>query len=204
MKSNAYFYFLIVSLVQISCQKPSIDYDSALKSCVQDTLWKNKEEGKYVLYYSKADCIVDAQLPEFAAEAMDGKLIDKAYLANKISVINFWYTECHPCEAEIPGLNKLVEKYKFSPVNFLAISMNPPNDVEDFLATHPFNFDQIAYGEPIIKANFKSKWGYPMIIVADQNLKIIYAQNGGMNDTLAAEKIQMELIPVIDKALEKK
>ena len=71
-----------------------------------------------------------------------------------------------------------------------------------YVGEHPFNFEHIAYGEPIIRGNFRSKWGYPLTIIADRNLKILYAKSGGREDSLAVGMIQKELSPVIDKALE--
>jgi thiol-disulfide isomerase/thioredoxin len=134
---------------------------------------------------------------------MDGQPIKAEYFANKINVINFWFIGCHPCEAEMPGFNALVEKYKSRPVNFLAISRNKPDDIHEFIADHPFNLDHIALGESISNDIFHITWGYPTTIVADANYKIIYAHHGGADDSTAVQKIQDELIPVIDGALEK-
>ncbi|MEO6132281.1 MAG: hypothetical protein ABIQ02_10570, partial [Saprospiraceae bacterium] len=78
----------------------------------------------------------------------------------------------------MPYFNKLVETYKPKNVNFLAIGRNSPKDITDFLVAHPFNFEHIAYGEPIIVGNFKMTWGYPTTLVIDKHLIIIYATGG--------------------------
>src|SRR5690242_17125851 len=33
-------------------------------------------------------------------------------LAGKVVVVNFWATWCRPCQAEIPALSKIYDKYK--------------------------------------------------------------------------------------------
>ena len=103
----------------------------------------------------------------------------------------------------MPGFNALVEKYKSKPVNFLAISRNKPEDIQEFVAERPFNVDHIALGESIANDIFHITWGYPTTIITDENYKIIFAKHGGADDSTAVQKIQDELIPVIDGALKK-
>jgi len=194
------FYLLLV-IMTIACQKPALDYETAISSCKPKAHTNEKGDTTYY-YFPSADCILGAQLPEFTATTMAGTVIDKEYFKEKVSVINFWFIGCKPCEAEMPGFNKLVEKYVSSPVTFLAIGRNSPDDINEFLAEHPFHFDHISYGEPIIQNNFKHKWAYPFTIVADRNMKILYTKAGGKDDTTAIDHIQEALIPVIDKALE--
>jgi len=101
-----------------------------------------------------------------------------------------------PCQAEMPAFNQLVEKYKSKPVNFLAIGRNTPEIITDFLLEHPFHFDHIANGDPIIGGAFQTRWGYPLTLIVDKHLKIIKTECG-MNDQM----MEAELIPVIDRAL---
>ncbi|MEP6647755.1 MAG: TlpA disulfide reductase family protein [Saprospiraceae bacterium] len=146
------------------------------------------------------NCVIGAQLPEFDGTTMDGKKIDKSYFEGKVSVINFWFEGCMSCEHEMPYFNTLVEKYKVKNVNFLAISLNSPKDITDFLVTHPYNFDHIAYGEPITAGNFKMTWGYPTTLVVDKHLKIIYT-TGGVADENGNVLAHMDLDPKIELAL---
>ncbi len=205
MKTNINSILCFIIVVQISCKSELtsvISYEEALKVCTPDTMKMfGLENDTTFIPYLPVNCIVGAQLPAFSGMTMDSVSIDSIYLENKVTVINFWFIGCQPCEAEMPGLNMLVLKYKDQPVNFLAISRNSPTHIEDFLITNPFNFDHIAYGEPIIVGNFKASWGYPLNIVADRNNKIVYANSGGKTDSTAVEEIQRQLIPVIDEAL---
>ena len=191
----------LLAIIFLSCNSKTIDYDTSLKACVPDTMFLVGETDTVKFPYLDIECIIGAQLPSFSSVTMDNRKIDSTYFTGKVSVINFWFEGCQPCEAEMPGLNKLVEKYDSNDVNFLAIGRNSPEDISDFLQRKPFSFEQIAYGEPIIQGPFKSKWGYPVTIVSDKNLKIIFAESGGISDSTAVEVIQRKLSPVIEAAL---
>jgi thiol-disulfide isomerase/thioredoxin len=180
-----------------------LDYDTALKNCPIDTIRMFGQMDTVEFYMKDINGLIGAQLPDFVATTLEGKTIDKAYFENKVSVINFWFEGCHPCEAEMPGFNKLVERYQNKPVTFLAIGKNSPTDIKDFIVRKPFNFDHIAYGLPIIQDTFQAMWGYPLTFVADKDMRIVYASHGGADDTTAITKIQAALIPVIEDALAK-
>ena len=186
------------------CKKEEpISYEDALHNCKMDTMVMFGKDDTIKIPTVPITCIVGSQLPLFEFTFMDGNPINEAYFKSKINVINFWFIGCHPCEAEMPGFNALVEKYKSKPVNFLAISRNKPEDIQEFVAERPFNVDHIALGESIANDIFHITWGYPTTIITDENYKIIFAKHGGADDSTAVQKIQDELIPVIDGALKK-
>ncbi len=140
-------------------------------------------------------------LKNFQFTSLENKMTNISLKGSDYTVINFWFEGCHPCEEEMPGFNKLVERYDEKDVNFLAIGLNSPKDIEDFLKRKPFNFDHIAYGEPLIRDTFKSVWGYPLTLVADKQMRIVFVDHGGPDDTTAITKIQKKLIQVIETAL---
>src|SRR5687768_13166438 len=101
-------YLGTIVFFQFSCKKEVLEYNTAIDTCVPDTvLWINDND-TVENYRIKMDCIIGAQLPEFNGITMDDKKIDMEYFRGKVSVINFWFEGCKPCEAEMPGLNKLV------------------------------------------------------------------------------------------------
>ena len=61
-------------------------------------------------------------------------------MKGKPLVINFWFTSCGPCIAEMSALNVLKEEYKDSGIVFLSITFDKKNQVLDFLKKHPFYF----------------------------------------------------------------
>ncbi len=69
------------------------------------------------------------RLPDLQIEAENGEMKLSDY-RGKIIVLNDWATTCAPCIAEMPGLNKLVRKYKDKQVLFLAILDDKENWVK--------------------------------------------------------------------------
>lgn len=83
-------------------------------------------------------------LPDFSLIDVDGNEIDLGDLKGKPIVINFWFTTCLPCIAEMPALNELKEKYANTDVVFLSITFEKRNTVMSFLKRRPFNFISIS------------------------------------------------------------
>ncbi len=64
------------------------------------------------------------KLADFTMLDMDGKPVKFSTFKGKVLVVNFWATWCKYCIIEIPGFNKVYEKYKNQGVEILGISMD--------------------------------------------------------------------------------
>ncbi len=181
---------------------PIKTYEQGLENCNKIVAAKMKENPSGFLF-PVAECLVGYQLPDFETKDINGNTINKEKLKGKLSIINFWFMSCPPCVAEIPGFNKIVEKYGKDRINFLAIGKDGPQDITDFLKDHPWQFDQIADGTKLIEETFKSRWGYPTTFLVNEETEILLAFTGGKSDSSAVEDIQNKLIPVIDAHLKK-
>src|SRR5258706_16453591 len=53
------------------------------------------------------ECALDKKLPSFKLVTLHGDTINSKQTEGKVVVLNFWFIDCHPCIAEVPGLNKL-------------------------------------------------------------------------------------------------
>jgi thiol-disulfide isomerase/thioredoxin len=94
----------------------------------------------------------------------------------KITVINFWFIECKPCKMEIPDLNKLVEKFKGYDVEFLAIALNKPEQLKDFLKKTNFDYQVLSISETqTIELGIQ---GYPTHFILNRQGQVVYKATG--------------------------
>lgn len=177
-----------------------MSYESAYKSCPVDTFEVQGSNGPVEIYMRRFKGLVGSQLPKFSGRCLDDTEINKTYFEGKVSILNFWFIGCKPCEDEIPFLNQLVEKYRAGDINFLAIGLNSPHDIEEYLLIKPFNFNHFESGENIIQDVFKIDWGFPATFVVNREMKIVHiAQGLGNSDSIS--KSQKKLVNSIERAL---
>lgn len=194
---------LFTLLLYHSCLPNTIKtYEQGLENCnkIVEVKMKGNPNG---FLFPEVKCLIGYQLPDFETKDINGKTINKEKLKGKLSIINFWFMSCAPCVAEIPGFNKIVEKYGKDDINYIAIGKDGPHDVIDFFKDHPWQFDQIADGTKLIEETFKSRWGYPTTFLVNEETEILLAFTGGKSDSSAVEDIQNKLIPFIDAYLKK-
>jgi len=99
-------------------------------------------------------------------------------LVGKPTIINFWFTACKPCIAELPYLRKLQKNFS-NEVNYVAITFDTKNKVDTFLKRYNFDFLHITDSREQIK-NLEIS-GYPMTFLLDKNGKIFNIY-GGLSD----------------------
>ncbi len=96
----------------------------------------------------------------------------------KYYIINFWFTSCPPCIAEIKWLNKLKGEYQHSEFEFLAVSFESKESMSSFLVEHNFKLKQFYFQQQQINENFLTI-GYPTTIILDKTGKVIFQKSGG-------------------------
>ncbi|MEL6988623.1 MAG: TlpA disulfide reductase family protein, partial [Bacteroidota bacterium] len=130
--------------------------------------------------------VVDLNDNNFSSEELKGKVI----------VINFWFINCKPCIAEIPELNKIVEKYASNEeVVFLAFTIDKKDAIQQFTDSHPFDYNIIPSSINIIKEN--GVRGFPSHLVVNQDEVIVYASEGLSPITI--NSIEQTLAKILDK-----
>ncbi len=90
--------------------------------------------------------------PAFSVSTMVGKKLSLESLQGKVIVINFWNLGCGPCRAEMPDLNKLVEKYKNDEVVFIAFSNDKSIRMVEFLKKKVFDYQLVTDANDVFKA----------------------------------------------------
>ncbi len=114
---------------------------------------------------------------DFEKESLTGELIHLSDFKDQVVVLNFWFTTCAPCKAEIPFLNELKTELAQEKVNFIAITFDSQSKVEEFLQKHPFNFIQIADAFDLSNA-YKVR-AFPTTLILDKNGNIAHQKIGG-------------------------
>lgn len=197
-----YGILTILTLCICSCVSSNKSYEKAIDACRQEKYRKQQElleSGKRELFFQGLECVFNTKVPAFEAKTLEGRNIDIKYFKGKTTILNFWFTTCSPCIAEIPGFNALVEKYGKEKFNYLAIGRDTPSDIEEFLQKHPWDFDIIPAGEAIIQETFKTMWGYPTTMVLDKNGIIVGGFFGGKTDSTAVQQVQDKVEAILAK-----
>ena len=112
-------------------------------------------------------------LPEL--KTIRGENVSLEKLRGKPTLINFWFTTCAPCVAEMPVLNKLKEKYGES-VNFIALAADSQEKVRNFLAKRTFNFVHVV-NEKFITEELHVK-AFPKNVFLDKNGHVYKVEDG--------------------------
>lgn len=124
---------------------------------------------------------------------MDGKDFTLANYQGKVVVINFWFSKCKPCQLEMPDLNQLQASNVNKNVEFLAVTFDKKETVNQFLKNNRFDFKIIPDAHDVIKQY--DIFAYPTTLILDQSGKIVNSKMGGSGN------IQQELQEMIDQAL---
>lgn len=193
---------IFLCLILGNCrQAPVVTYEAGLEKC--KAMLAEKQRAKPNEYsVDPPECIIGAQIPAFEATTLEGVKINRESLKGKPSIINFWFTTCAPCVAEIPGFNALVEKFGTDKINCIAIGRDRREDIEEFLVTRPWSFAQIADGNTLIRETFKLRWGFPTTFILNKNAEIVLAFGGGFGDSTAVQAMQNKLGPILERELQ--
>ncbi len=131
------------------------------------------------------------KIAPFAAKDIKGTNYDLATLTGKVVVLNFWFVNCPPCRAEIPSLNEMMDVYSNrKDVVFLAVALDAKAAIEQFTASHPFNYNIIETGGYIAQ-----KYGvgnYPTHVVIDKQGKVVFHTMG----------LSMATVPWVKKSID--
>jgi cytochrome oxidase Cu insertion factor (SCO1/SenC/PrrC family) len=85
--------------------------------------------------------LIGTPLKPFHLTDLNNKKLDSKDLRGKTIVINFWFTACKPCIAEMIYLNKLVGENKDSSVVFIAPAPENETQIKKFLKKYSFEYN---------------------------------------------------------------
>lgn len=113
---------------------------------------------------------IGSRLPDFSVKDLQGREISSADLRGKVVLIDFWATWCQPCKKEMPGYQKLVDRYGPGGFAVVGFKLDTMKDVED-----PVRFARkigvrypLAVAVDDIKQKFGGIEGLPTTLIYDR------------------------------------
>jgi cytochrome c biogenesis protein CcmG/thiol:disulfide interchange protein DsbE len=93
---------------------------------------------------------IGSRLPAFSAKDLQGHQVSSSDLRGKVVLIDFWATWCQPCKKEMPGYQRLLDRYGSRGFAVVGFKLDVMRDTED----------------PVL---FAKKIGvrYPLVVAAD-------------------------------------
>jgi thiol-disulfide isomerase/thioredoxin len=74
---------------------------------------------------------IGSRLPDFAVNDLQGHPVSSAYLRGKVVLVDFWATWCQPCKKEMPGYQKLADRYGARGFVVIGFKFDTMRDKED-------------------------------------------------------------------------
>lgn len=158
--------------------------------------WLDGDEKSDKLAVQKIERLLaeNKYLPESNLKTLANRDISITDFTGKFLVINWWTPTCAPCRHEIPGLNKLVDKFRSNTnIVFLAIAFDIKENVENYLKINEFKYMHTLGDKNALKIFGGS---FPKNIIVNPDGRIVFYSEGGNEQTYL--KIEEELLKLIN------
>jgi len=116
-----------------------------------------------------------ADIKNVKLAGLTGNEIKLTDLKGKVVFLNFWATWCKPCIAEMPSIQRAMEKTDGKEVVFLAASDESVEKIEKFKAKFDFPFQFIRVLDDYASLEVYS---LPTTIIYDRNGDIVFNETG--------------------------
>jgi thiol-disulfide isomerase/thioredoxin len=113
---------------------------------------------------------IGSHLPDLSAKDLNGRAISSDDLRGKVVLIDFWATWCQPCKKEMPGYQKLLDRYGprgFAVIGFKATMMMDTEDPLRFAQEAGVHYPLVV-ASPAITGKFGSILGLPTTLIYDR------------------------------------
>jgi len=74
---------------------------------------------------------IGSRLPDFSVKDLQGHSLSSADLRGKVVLVDFWATWCQPCKKEMPGYQKLLDRYGPRGLVVIGFKFDTMMDTED-------------------------------------------------------------------------
>lgn len=198
--------FLLIpvkGILQNVFQQCASEMNNSIREVVENKNWNDSIATRRLNEITEKwrTCLEGKTIPAFETRALDGKKIRSADWKGNIVVINFWFTACPPCVAEMPAFNRLAREYKNQKVFFLGITFSTKKEVKDFLKKYAFNIPIAADADTLEKLFAVQQ--HPLTFIVDRAGVIKKAIAGGSVGAKAADEAYNKIKQEIDELLDK-
>src|SRR2546430_2766955 len=74
---------------------------------------------------------IGSRLPDFSVMDLEGHSVSSSELRGKVVLVDFWATWCQPCKKEMPGYQKLKDRYGSRGLAVIGFKFETMMDMED-------------------------------------------------------------------------
>jgi len=142
--------------------------------------------------------------PDFKLNGLDGKALTLAGSRGKVTLLNFWATWCGPCQAEIPDLIALQQKYKDQlQIIGLIVDEDDASAVKQVVAETQINYP-VAMTPPEVRIQYGGISALPTSFVLDAQGRIVQKHEGLRDPALYETEIRALLGLPINARVEQK
>lgn len=154
---------------------------------------------KSTLVYSVGDKCPEFILTTYKSD--NNAEMVSTYGISKVTVLNYWYTDCDPCKAELPEFEKVYEEYDGAIDMFVIHSYAavPQNGVQDFLNTakdkngRAWNSYKLVFAQDTEELNtyaqLGGKYAFPMTVILNSSGRITFVKQGSCSEELLRAEI---------------
>ena len=133
------------------------------------------------------------------ATLLDGTPFDSTALKGRVLLVNFWATWCGPCRAEMPELDRYLQRHAARGLSVLALSVNElAEEAQVREAARPFAFP-VAMMKSARLTGFGRIWRMPVCAVFDRAGQLV-KQDWFIQPKLDAAALDPVIQPLLDAA----
>ena len=178
-KQQKLIFEIVVAILMIALLTGALVYYNAIDKIPETDLEQNDDNtsGDGDDVFIPTGSKVGFRCPTYDLQnVFDSNKTNVADLKGKVVVVNFWYTTCGPCVAELPYFNQIADNYADDVVVLIVHAAFDHDTTAPYLnETYP-NTKMLAVFDEAVSGNndyFYNKLGgkgtYPMTVILDEN-----------------------------------